>query len=489
MATEKDPKSPTTTSFAYDAMAAMWHKVQTVLDGTEAMRAAEQAYLPQHEAETTEAYAERLAKNTLFNLSKITLDSWVGRPFSDPIGFTEVPSKVETVMDDVDLLGNNVHVFARNWFKDGLAKAYSHVLVDFPRIDEEAPRTLADDQDTALRPYWIHISPEQLFFADAEIVDGREVLREIRIMEQVNDRIGFAEVVQPQIRRVFMQQHTDEQTGELVSVGTVELYRLREKKKKDKEEWYKVEEYTFSLDRIPLVTFYADRTDFMEGTSPLEDLVDLNISHWQSTSDQRAILTVARFPMLAVSGGTDDGNKVIIGPYRILYCADPNGKYYYVEHSGAAIDAGRLDLQSLEEQMGEYGAEFLKKRPGDVTATARALDAAEATSSLQDTTLRFQDALNQALYYTALWYKLDSGGQAMLTTDFGPEDVDAAELLTLKDTRKAKDLSRKAYLEELKRRGMLPDDFDIDVDAAQLETEAMNMFGELKLDEGEGEEE
>lgn len=490
---DKDSKSPATTSFGYDTMLPVWVKVQTVLDGTEAMRSAGLAYLPQHEAEADEAYAERLSRNTLFNLTKITLNSWVGRPFSDPLTFTEVPPKVEAVLDDVDLLGNNVHVFARNWFSDGLAKAYSHVLIDFPRVQQgETPRTMADDLREGLRPYWIHIRPEQLFFADAEIVDGRERLREVRIMEQVNERVGFAEVLMPQIRRIFM----DEQFTP--AVGTVELYRLRESKKKtDKEEWYKHDSYTFSLDRIPLVTYYADRSGFMAGTSPLEDLADINIAHWQSTSDQRAILTVARFPILALSGGTDEGKKVVIGPYRILYCADSQGRYYYVEHGGAAIEAGRQDLQDLEAQMSEYGAEFLKKRPGDVTATARALDAAESTSSLQDATLRFQDALNTALYYTALWFKLDNGGQVLISTDFGPEEVNAAELSTLQATRTAKDISRKAYLNELKRRALLPDDYDPDEDALQLEQEAMNMFGELEpepkpptgTEEGEGEEE
>lgn len=488
---DKDPKSPATTSFAYDAMAESWHKIQTVLDGTEALRGAESAYLPQHPAESPEAYSERLQKNTLYNLTKITLDSWVGRPFSDPIGFVDVPSKLEPLLTNIDLLGNNVHVFARDWFKDGLAKAYSHVLVDFPRVEADSVRTLADDMNDQLRPYWMHIRPEQLFFADAEMVDGREVLREIRIMEEVADRDGFAEVVVPQIRRVFMKEEADPTTGEPASVGTVELWRIKPKKTaNDKDEWYVDDTYTFTLDRIPLVTFYADRTGFMEGTSPLEDMADLNIAHWQSTSDQRAILTVARFPMLAVSGGTDETSDIIIGPYRILSCTDPKGKYYYVEHGGAAIEAGREDLHDLENQMAEYGAEFLKKRPGDVTATARALDSAEATSSLQDATLRFQDSLNQAMELTALWLKLESGGEAMLSTDFGPEEVNDAELTTLRETRKLKDISRKGYLEELKRRGMLSDEFDIDADALQLEVEAMNMFGELEPDlDDEGEEE
>jgi hypothetical protein len=369
-------------------------------------------------------------------------------------------------LDDIDLVGNDIHSFSRYWFADGLAKSLSHVLVEFPRSDGEFI-SKADENEANLRPYWVHIRPEQLIFADAEIVAGREVLREIRIMEALTEREGFAEVSRAQIRRLFMKDGT----------CYVELYQQRKDKKKgNKEAWVVVENYTTTLPYIPLVTFYSDRAGFMYGKSPAEDLVDLNIAHWQSTSDQRAVLTVARFPILACSGGIDE-NKIVIGPFQFLYCPDAQGRYYYVEHSGAAIAAGREDLTALETQMSEYGAEFLKKRPGVVTATARALDSAEATSGLQEVTRRFADAMSLALQYTAEWLHLASGGTATLSTDFGPEVSDPSELQTLTATRAAKDISRRAWLEELKRRGMLSDEYDIDEDALQLEKESMDMFG------------
>lgn len=477
---DKNPESPATTSDAYDSMSPSWEKIQTVLDGTPAMRAAEKAYLPQHAEETNAAYQERLHMCTLFNLSKITLDSWVGRPFGDPIVFENVPAPVEGILDDVDLQGNDVHVFCRNWFKDGVAKAISHVYVDFPRVEvaEGEIRTLADDAE--LRPYWVHIRPGDLFFADAEVVAGREILREIRLMEMAKERDQFAEVSIPQIRRVFLE--LDETTFE--SRVTVELYRQsKEQKDKDGEpKWVLSETYPSDLPVIPLVTFYADRDEFMHGTPPLEDLVDLNIAHWQSTSDQRAVVTVARFPMLALSGGVDENKELVIGPHQWLYSPDPQGKFYYVEHSGAAIEAGSKDLRQLEDQMSEYGAEFLKKRPGQMTATARALDSAEATSPLQDVTKRFADALEQALDYTALWLGLDDGGDPALSTDFGPEELDQAELNTLSKAREMKDLSRKTYLLELQRRGLLNDELDLDEELGAVEQEALEM-AELFMNE------
>lgn len=476
---DKDKNSPATTSLAYDAMLPAWAKIQTVLDGTEALRQAGRAYLPIHENETDVAYQERLQRSTLFNMTKITLNSWVGRPFSDPMKVEDAPTEIENLLDNVDMLGTDLQVFCRNWFLDGLAKAMSHCYIDFPRTDTvTGVRTMADDRREGVRPYMIHVRPEQLFFANADVVGGREVLREIRIMEEVTEMDGFAEVCLPQIRRVINDGGRT----------YVELYRKDPQSKKD--EWYRVEDYEIGLPFIPLVTFYSDRSAFMMGQPPLEDLADLNLAHWQSTSDQRAILTTTRFPMLALSGGADEGKQLVVGPNRWLHSPDPNGKFYYVEHTGAAIAAGRQDLADLEDQMSQYGADFLRKRPGSQTATARALDSAEATSPLQDAVLRFKEAVDQALDYMAAWLNQETGGYCSLVTDFGPEDINQAELNTLRETRKQKDISRLAYLKELQRRGMLDEEYDPEDDAEQLEKEAMQLFGAdltgLDKEEGNG---
>ena len=367
----KDSKSPATTMDEYDAMLPAWTKIQTVLNGTEAMRDAGQGYLPQHEKEGDIVYEERLSRCTLMNMTKLVLNAWVGRPFSEPVALKEdVPSEIVSLAENIDTLGSHINVFTRNWFKEGVAKAYSHVLVDMPRLDKKPrgrTRSIADDRREGVRPYWVHIKPEQLFFADAVVINGKETLLEIRFNETISKRDGFMIVQEPQIRRLFLNE------GKV----TVEIWQERRTKGSgSKVSWLVVDMYDMEIDEIPLVTFYSDRESFMRGNSPVEDLVDLNIAHWQSTSDQRTILTVARFPILACSGGTDDSNKIILSPFKWLYTPDPQGKFYYVEHSGDAIDAGRQDLHDLESQMGEYGAEFLKKRPSRETATARVLDSA-----------------------------------------------------------------------------------------------------------------
>lgn len=459
---DKDPKSPATTSDSYDRMAPRWAVIETLLGGTEAMRAAGEEYLPKHTEETDLGYQERLQAAVLTNFVEQTLDTLAGKPFTEPVDVSEeVPVAIrDQLLDDIDLQGNKLDVFCRRWFREGMGKALCHVLIDMPRpapTPDGAPRTLDDDRKQGVRPYWVMIKPECVLFARAEMVDGVETLMHVRIIESYTVQDGFMEVTKQRIR--------------VLEPGLVQLWEKDERKSKGtKEVWEKREEWTTGLTYIPLVTFYADRECFMEGKPPLLDLAWLNITHWQSTADQRHILTVSRFPILACSGAAaDDSDPIVVGPNKVLYNGDPQGKFYYVEHTGAAIAAGRNDLKDLEEACSAYGAEFLREKPGDQTATGRALDSAEASSDLASIAGVFEDAVAQALSITAECMRLGSdGGTVAVVKEYNMDVQEAAGMQALQAARTSRDISRHTFLEALKDRGYLPEDFDPELDAERL---------------------
>ena len=479
--TKHEIDSPDTTSLAYRAMEGRWSKIRTVLAGTDTMRAAGESLLPRHDNETDRSYKNRLKRAVLFNATELTLGELVGRPFSDPVKIEDAPESIKKLLDDVDLQGNDAHTFLRGVFREGLSKAFTHVLVDFPRVPESDNRTLDDDRKENLRPYWVHVKPECLLFASAEFHGGREILTHIRILESVKEKIGFAEEEKPQIRVM-----------DLVEEGVqVSIYRPTKRKVGGKTQWEMVEAFLMDgIDFIPLVTFYADRCDFMEGKPPMLDVVELNIQHWQSCSDQEHCLTAARFPILAASGVPAPANvrtkdaiadTIVIGPYTILRSKDPAAKFYYVEHTGKALEAGEHAIEHIEVRMAEHGALFLKKKPGNPTATARALDSAEATSPLQDMTQRFISFTEMLLWVTAQWLEEEKTGTVVMTTDFGPEEFTQQDMSALTEARKNRDLSRTRFLLELKRRAVLADDFDEKKNESELENE-MASVPEIDLD-------
>ena len=489
MANKKNKANVASPSLAWQVMSDEWTKIYTLLAGTEAMRDAGEDYLPMHAEESQGNYDDRLSSNVLFNMTSIVLNSWVGKPFAKTIQFSDDFDKTiftADMVDDIDLEGNALYVFCRDWFKNGIAGALAHVLVDMPRVNLIG-RTAADDLEQHVRPYFVFVAPQNLLFAHSFRENGREMYDEIRIMESLTQVVDWEEVQIPQVRRLVripIFDNFDPINGTVldsarVSTGflgfkiKVELWRQTDSPKSTQEAWQIVEQLIMDIPEIPLVTFYADRTGFMTGKSPILDLADLNIRHWQSSSDQINVLTVARFPMLGASGMSgeeENGTKTVVGPKQILYCSDPNGKYYYVEHTGAAIMAGRMDLQDLVDQMRVYGANFTKKRTSRETATAANIDSAESTSPLQDVTSRFNDALAVAMYYVALWRgKKSMTGRAVVSTEFTSSDP--AELMSLEGARTRGDLARPQYLKELKRRGILDDEFDLDANEIALRYE------------------
>jgi hypothetical protein len=499
-------KGPATPSAARQRMMPMWSLMDALLGGTETMRMAGPQYLFQHTGEVDDRYNERLKSATLWNQIELTLSGWVGRPFRDPLKLNDdVPDEIMNLSEDIDQLGTNMDTFARRWFRCGISKAFCHVLIEAPEAaprEDGQPLSIADATEQNIRPYWCLIEPDEVLAARAEIIDGIEILTHLRIQEttmEVDPEDRFNEIM---IHRIRVYDRVPVESGPAQVMVTV--YRKIEGKDENNIDSWSVEKapVQIGIDVIPLVTYYADRQGFLLGKSPLQDLADLNLKHWNSQSDQDNILTIARFPILAASGVTNfDGSDplssspqagqdfrgtkgTVIGPFNVLLSEEPGSKFYYVEHSGKAIASGEKSLKELEAKMAAYGSEFLKKSPDRQTATARALDSLESISPLQATTLNFVDAFQTALLMTAKWMGLDttgeegkprSAGTVTLITDFGPEDASGVDLAALQAMRQARDISGKQMRREAKRRGILADDFDEEENQKELGEEALDL--------------
>ena len=482
-------------------MLPMWRLMDALLGGTETMRNAGKEYLTQHTGEVDSRYLERQMQATLWNQLEITLGGWVGRPFRDPLKLNDdVPEEITKLSDDIDQLGTNVDTFARAWFKSGVSKAFCHVLIEQPQVQEREDGenlSIKEASQQGIRPYWSLIEADEIIAARSAVIEGQEVYTHVRIHERTlvqDPEDQFNEIWEERIR-VY---------DRYVDSVTVTVYKRDEEKDSDSADGWPQEGQPIELGikEIPLVTFYADRQGFLLGKSPLQDLAELNKKHWNSQSDQDNILTIARFPILAASGvasidgsdalsgdpqaGSDFNGKkgVVIGPWNVLVSEEIGSKFYYVEHSGKAIKTGQDSLELLEAKMAAYGSEFLKKSPDRQTATARAMDSQESVSPLQAITLNFIDAMQTALALTAKWMNITSddqedgkfhGGTVTIVTDFGPEGTNDTDVNALLESHKLRILSGPQVRKELRRRGILADEFDEKVNQKELDTELLRL--------------
>ena len=465
----------------YNAMSPSWTLTAHLRAGTNAMRAAGKMYLPQDPDEAPKAYENRVRRSVLTNLYKKTADKLVGKPLKKPIIVEEdVPQEIRALLDDIDSLGTRLDVFAKEVFTQAVDDGLTHILVEYPDADKAAQKigefinedgtrslSLRQAEELGIRPYARHVPASDVIGWKWQIIKGKKTLTQIRIIE---------------IGRVEGDDEFKQEMRDRVRVLERDQWRLYEKRTSQtgggqtKVEWTVIEQGKNTLGRIPLVTLYTNQIGFMMGTPWLEDIAQLNVAHWQSDSDQRNLLHIARVPILFAKGFGDEDTKFSLSIGSNSFLKGPSSAdLKYVEHSGKGIEAGRNDLKDIEERIQFLGLEAMMKRPsGGVTATQSAIDSSESNSSLGMISQELENALEEMLDFFALWMEIgeDSGGSLTVFKDFGIEMADAADIDLLLKAKQAGEISQLTFLKEIKRRGLLAEDFDPQTEIDLLDIES-----------------
>lgn len=424
---------------------------RTLMGGTKAMRKAGVTYLPMEAAESPAAYKSRLDRSTLFNAFRKTVKDMTGKVFAKPVVLTDnVPTALKAHAENIDLAGRHVNVFAKDCFFDAMQSGIGYILTDMPASlttgsGRNGEVTAKDELTTGVRPYLCYVKVEDLIGWKTEIIAGVVTLTQVRIRETATVPVdNFADQSIEQIR--------------VLTPGTWEVWRKSDDGV-DKGKWVRFQFGTTKLTKIPLAPIYINRTGFMMGEPPLEDLADLNVAHWQSQSDQRNILHVARVPIL-FGAGFQEGDSVEIGASRMVRTSDPAAKLQYVEHTGAAITSGRDDLKDLEFQMQTQGLQLLVPQPGGKSATGEILDNAKENSPLAMMATSLGDALEQSFGFMADFMGLgaDAGGEIEVNKEFGV--TNATDIPNIINAYQAGLIDAQTGIDELKRRGFLSDSVD-----------------------------
>lgn len=436
------------------AMACHWGIVEALTGGTAAMRKAGQAYLPRFPGEEGRAYETRLGVSTLFPALSRTVSVMSGKPFAKQITLgDDVPPKIKELCDDCDLQGNSLHVFAAGLMDEALQFGICGVLVDFPVLDKADTQTQAAEKRAGARPYLVFIRHNQVLGWKAQRINGATVLTQLRFIEVSEEDDGAYGVVCKQRVRVIeptrWELHEETEKGVFVLVG----------------------EGVNTLGKVPFVPFYGKKLAFMCGVSPLLDLAYLNVKHWQSQSDQDNIMHVARVPILALIGVTDDNTGLTVGSSAAVRIPQ-GGDMKFVEHTGAAIEAGEKALEKLEAQMVQTGAELLVIREGEQKSATQSNNDAEANKcDLQRIVELFEDSLDQVLQFMADWLRLPEGGNASLFKDFGAGSLSDASAQLLVALQQGGIITKKRVIIEQQRRGVLAADIDPDEELDEVEAE------------------
>lgn len=426
-----------------------WPIISALLGGTTAIRKGREKYLPQWPKESDDNYKTRVSRATLYPAFKRTLKVLASKPFSKSLAIKDdVPESIRGYLDDVDLQGRNLQAFLFDVMKTAIAYGIDGVLVEFPKKGN-ASVTVADEKAEGLRPYLVQYPPGSVLGWRKERINGVEKLTQLRLKETFAEPGGeYGESDVTQIR--------------VLSIDKWEIFR------KDKNgDWVSYDHGVNTIGEIPFVPFYGDRTGFMTGESPLAELAHQNIEHYQSCSDQQTILHMARVPILITIGLDPETSITVGGPSATNL---PMGSsMQFVEHSGAAIAAGRQSILDLEERMRQTGAELLMMQPGQIATIKIASENEANRCDLQRITENFEDSINQVLQFMAKWVGEENGGTVELFKDFGVSALGTTDSNVLLSLSQAGIISNETTFNEQKRRGILSADLTFEDEKEKID--------------------
>lgn len=432
-----------------------------LMGGTTAMRLAGRSYLPQMAMERDKDYLDRLNSTVLLPHFSETVDDFTTKPFTEPATYDALPAEIEGWLDNADLMGQDGDQFFMAVWHQALVDGVGFVLVDHPPTPVGA--TLADERAAGARPYLVHVPLANLIGWRSKTINGKHVLTQVRIREVVTEdsgEWGVEDVVQIRV----------------LEPNAVRVYRQNARK-----EWALVPELSgvVTLGEVPLVPVYTGRKGFMIGVPPLEGLAHLNVQHWQSSSDQRNILHVARVPFLFGKGldAPKDGAEQAHGPNLMITANQPDADIKFVEHEGRAIEAGRQDLKDIEEAMRQISGELVSTVTR--TATEAGIDADQNCSWLKAQVIQFERSINEVLRLMGAWQGITHNATVALFKDFEQEQVDAAMLTAMTGAAEKGLLSKQTFLQILQDAGKLPESVELDAELQRLDDEEAKMLAAM----------
>lgn len=409
-----------------------WLLIETLLQGTYGIRKKHRKYLPQEPRELDEAYDNRLIRSVLAPFYVRLERMLAGMLTRKPVRLNDVSDMIREQLFDVDLEGNDLNVWTYETARKCIRYGHVGVLVDAPQAGQNG------------RPYWISYTPRQILGWRAEVKDGKQVLTQLRLLEQTVVPDGlYGEKEIEQVR--------------VLTPGAFELHR------KNKQGAFEViEEGTTSLSEIPFAVAYSNRVNLLESRPPLDDIAELNLKQYQVQSDLDNQLHISAVPMLAIYGFPQSAEEISAGPGEALALPE-SARSEYIEPAGNSYAAQFQRLDQIASQINELGmAAVLGQKLSAETAEAKRIDRSQGDSAMMVVAQQMQDLIDNCLVFHGQYLQDSNPGSSFVNRDFLSTRLEPQEIQALLQLYTAGTITQKTLLDQLAEGEVLGDDFDVD---------------------------
>ncbi len=425
-----------------------WERCRDAVDGEDAIKAKGEKYLPRlsgQEPQTASVLkSSREGVNTTgdkdykayksralwYNATARTVEGLTGLIFRKAPIIT-IPASMAAITEDITMGGTGLEEFAEKITREVVTVARSGVLVEYPVVSANDPLTVSEVEKMGLRPYWSFYPAESIINWKTGRIRNHTTITSVVLKEnyfEVDPDDEFKQIDSEQYRVLDLYEN---------------VYRQRVFRKEGKE-WKQFGEDIFplmngkSMDFIPFVFFSRTINAFEIQKSPIQDLVDVNISHYRTTADLEngAHWTGIPTPVFIgnfISDDDDEITEVKLGSTTGINL-EKDGDAKFLEFTGQGLEALEKRAEKKEQMMAVLGARILAQEKKMVeSAETASIHRAGESSILASIANSISEMLTKLLVITRDWAGIKGSGEVKieLNTDFVPTQMTAQELTAI----------------------------------------------------------
>jgi hypothetical protein len=348
-----------------------------------------------------------------------------------------------------------------------VAYGHSSWLVDFP--EGKGIKTLLDQQQAQLRPYFVPIDPWSVIGWRQDPRKDLGALQQVRIKE-------VASVPKGRFGNEFKQR---------VRVMEPNHWEVWERQDDGPVTWVKVTEGANALGEVPMCTTYAGKVGTLLSRPPMTEVAQLNLTHYQRHADLIQALHVAAQPLLVLKGWDDQSDPVGLSVNNALVMP-PEGDAKYVEPASSAFDAQRAELEALVDEMKTLGLAVLTQQKNAAeSGLAKSLDRLDSNSILAVISKDLEQTLQQAMDMAGTYMGIKPP-VVTIDRDYNVEPLDGQGVTAINTIFTSGLIDQETALEMLKRGEVLGEGVDVEtvLAASELEQQA-SLEQDLAIAEGQ----
>lgn len=456
--TASNSDDPSYVTAAVRSMEPSWHPIDTCIAGTDGLRRNARNLIPQEAQEPDEAYHRRIFHATLPPFLQRLASQAAGIILRKGIQL-DGPSYWDDWAQNVTGDGTTLNEYARRQLVTALLYGHSSTVVDF--VNDGVPKSLAEERRLARRPYLVPIHPRQILGWRTSTDSTSSDLTQVRIRERVVTATGsYGESLVDQIRVLTPGAYELWRTPPMTGViPPPQLDPLAGPHK-----WDKVVEGSTTLDRIPLVTVYSNRTGNLMSSPPLLEVAQLVIAYAQRFCDYHHAIHVGANPILTLRGFDPDSDSPLGISVNTAILLPPDGGAEYVAPTSEAFDAQLKCLQALEDQISRLGINTLTAQNlTNAAAEARRLDRIDNDSIMSVISTDLERTLSQ-LFELAGQYVGVEPPKVYIPRDYDNRLLTGNEITAMLQLYMQGAISQPTLLQILQDGEVLPQTLNIDTE-------------------------